>query len=835
MRRRLPRPLLAGCAALLFAALLPTLPPHPRIVVDELAYLGMARAFGGAAPMPDFQNNLFFEPGYPLLVSPAFWMGADPPEAAYRRVQGLNAGLLALLPLLLWRFLRRTGCGRQPATAAALVAAAYPALLVQARYAMPEVAFALAFAVALLACGRLVRAPAPHAAAAAGLAAASLPLLAPRGVPAAAALLLGVVWLALRRWISPRAAATFAAVLAGGWLALRVGERWLLAHAWSGDTRHDAVAMLAKLGDPHGLRDCARAVLGQLWYLAAGSSGIFAVGAAAMAVAAWPALRAPSHPAQPRVPRRERSALCLLLALAAAAVLLASGLHMTPGAHPAGHLAMTDSRIYGRYDEGFLPVLLALGLAALGRRGGARLQLWAAGAVVLLTCGLRLAWTPEPLAGPLISDNVLALAPFLGRDRFCAGTLLVGSAMAAVALLVALVRLAGRRPALATVALLFLAVAARGLVVSARVADLPSPVSRRIAELGVERVGYDLAVLAAPLYAHYQYQLPGVRFLAYDSRKGEAAPAPVVLSDHDVEHHPGAAFVWREEGQSLWVQRRLLAGGQPPFDYRREVVGPEPLDWVWREGVGRARPTPEGSVAPLLGAATFRVPTAVAPPVAVQLVLGSTFHGAVPLGVRLGEGPPVMGTLPPGGGILTLPLPVALRRRDGLVVTVTSPPPRETEAVILRWLAIADDPALFAAVTAEAARSHEGAAAGRIEVLERRGLARLRLECDEPRPLELRATNGGSLPWPGAAADGTLAVRWIAAGAIARTQALPLPVAVLPGRDLHLSVPLWPGGLAAGDYTVEVRAFQGARDLSAIAPLRLPVAVGDRWPLCGCR
>ena len=135
----------------------------------------------------------------------------------------------------------------------------------------------------------------------------------------------------------------------------------------------------------------------------------------------------------------------LALVGCAGAILVASALHMTPGLHPQGHLAYHDARIYGRYNEGFLPPLLALGVAALYRRRGARWLTVAAAAMLAITVTLRLAWPgDDPIAGRVIPDNALALAAFLGRDRFCASTLTIGAAMAAVALLLAGARRWGR-------------------------------------------------------------------------------------------------------------------------------------------------------------------------------------------------------------------------------------------------------------------------------------------------------------------------------------------------------------------------------------------------------
>jgi hypothetical protein len=814
--------LVAGCLVVFVLGVFPTLPPRPRIVVDEIAYLGMARGFGGAAPMLDFQDNWFYQPGYSLLVSPAFWFGADPPEAAYRRVQVLNAALLSLLLVVIYLFLRRVGSGRRVALLAGLVASLYPPMLVQARYAMPEVAFALAFVAVLLVCGRLARAPSALMAALAGVATAGWPLLAPRGMPAAVAMALVVLLLAARRRLQARAAAIFVATLGAGWVLVSAFESRLIAAHWTADKRHDVGELLAKLLRPRDLADCARALLGQLWYLSAGTAGLALLGISALAWWLWGTRRlwARTRAATPH--RREREALLLALAACAAAIFVASGLHMTPGVHPEGHLAYNDARIYGRYNEGFLPLLLALGVAALCRRRGTRSLAFVAVGLLALTAALALAWPGEPLVGSIIPDNVLALAPFLGRDRFCAGVVTIGAAAALMALLVAGARRLSRSAATGAAVALFLFVAARGLAVSALLTDLPSPVARLVTELGTRRVGYDKAVLVAPLYVHYQYQLPGVRFLAYDSRRGEPAPAPVVLSDHDPAHHAGSAFVWREEGQSLWAARTALRPGASGFDYRRRAVGADPLPWVWRDGVGRTRAAPSGRVAPLLGRASFRLALSGPPPVALQLALGSAFDVPVPVAVRLGSAPPIEGLLPPGGGILTVPISWPT---DEMTIEVTSPPPRGPGAVTLRHLALADTGAAFATY------ADEGPVRGAITA---RTVAPLALACNEQRSLDTALRNSGKTAWPSAATDGVVEVRWLVGDAAFRTRRVALPVALLPGRTLEIGLPLDALALPAGRYAVEARLLAGKRLLDGVPPLRIAATVGDGWPLCAC-
>ena len=781
---------------------------------DELAYLGIARFLAGAAPLPDFHNAYFYQPGYSLLVAPAYVDGETAPETTYRRVVVINGLLAGLLPLPLW-FLLRRHCEPRLALAAAAVAACSPAVLVYARRALPEVAFATIFATLLVLAGRLVEdARSFPRALAVGLAAAFLPALHPRGVPVAAATAVLLVWLAVRRRLPWSRTAAALAALGVAWLALALADRQLLAIGWSGDTRHHAGAMLRKLLVAGGPLRFAWAMLGQLWYLTTASYGLFAVGV--VAAVRWQRRCARAGEAAP-------AAELLLLLGGLAGVLFVSALHMTAGVVPEGHLLSVDSRFYGRYLEGLHPPLLALGLAAAAGAAGRRLLLGGAAAVLGTTLALAAAWRGSPLHGSLVTSSVPGLSLFIGYAGFCATLATVGGWSAAAAMVMALARRLAAWVPMAIVTPLFLVAGWRGshLIAAASDPTRPERLDDLVAELAVHRVAYDLAVYQPYLYMYYQYLLPELRFRPFDSRRGEQPQEPVFVAARE-RPADDAVAVWTESGQTLWVRRGTP---RPARDYRRRLYGAEPHPWMEQEGLGTAFPYQGAILAPILGRARFAIPVGGAPtPRALRLDLVSSFARPVPVTVEV-DGRTVEGELRPGDAALTLALD-GRSSGDRLAVAITTPESTPAGWVAVRSLAVSDSPASFAPSPPSSTLL-----AGRLAL---RVPVPLQLSCGDVQPLRLRLRNDGAAAWPGAPA-GKLWLRWHRRnGEEVAATAAPLGITLLPGRELDVMLPLVPPPLPDGRYQVEASFAVDGAVANDVQPARLEVEVGDAWPGCGC-
>src|SRR3569833_3216127 len=65
----------------------------PVALPDESGYLIAARWLAGG-PGADLSGSTFYQGGYPLLVTPAFWLRHDP-QTCYRQTDGIGANAAA--------------------------------------------------------------------------------------------------------------------------------------------------------------------------------------------------------------------------------------------------------------------------------------------------------------------------------------------------------------------------------------------------------------------------------------------------------------------------------------------------------------------------------------------------------------------------------------------------------------------------------------------------------------------------------------------------------------------------------------------------------------------
>ncbi|MDX6676916.1 MAG: hypothetical protein QOE31_968, partial [Solirubrobacteraceae bacterium] len=368
------RVLLVGTALLLGLRLAISLARSgPVIMADEAGYLLNARILAGGMP-GEMGSSPFYRGGYSLLVAPILSLGGDP-VLSYHAVLALNAVLAASLVPLLYVLLTRCFDVAPPAAAwSALAGAAYPSVTALSQVALSENALFALTAAWLLVVGLLLRAPtAGHAlrwSAAAGLCAAALWTVHGRMVVAVVLTALVLVVAAAQRRIGRAAAAAGLAVLAGGMLAGRLLNDWLIATNYDGRAIDELRGALTPLRHVDGILAVLRNLVGQGWYLLTATLGVVVLLVAGVAPRALARLRAR---------RGEPGDLVLVVLLATTAGLLAvSSLWFAT-------VTRADQLVYGRYVEPVVPALLAVGLALAGR---ARLR---AGALVAGLAGLTVA------------------------------------------------------------------------------------------------------------------------------------------------------------------------------------------------------------------------------------------------------------------------------------------------------------------------------------------------------------------------------------------------------------------------------------------------------------
>ncbi|MES9943222.1 MAG: hypothetical protein ABW104_16235 [Candidatus Thiodiazotropha sp. 6PLUC2] len=140
-----------------------------HVIPDEVSYLAQARYFSGKDIQPDTKKFLeqetiysesttvpstenwhYYYFGYPLLVSPIYWL-TDTPSAAYKGILVFNSFLLSSLFLIVFFWIRLIKASKfHTATAIAFIVSIYPAYILQAQTGWAENAIIPGFALCCL-------------------------------------------------------------------------------------------------------------------------------------------------------------------------------------------------------------------------------------------------------------------------------------------------------------------------------------------------------------------------------------------------------------------------------------------------------------------------------------------------------------------------------------------------------------------------------------------------------------------------------------------------------------------------------------------------------------
>ncbi len=391
---------LAAHVLLLWGATTPVFP------YDEVTLLQMSRLLAGQDHSLVIGAGYF--PGWALVIAPLWWFTSTPTTLYMASlVVGLVVSAATVLPLA--ALVRRVGLARSQAYAVACVVLAMPAVAVQAAFSLSERLLLLAVVCLALAVQRLHERPTPARATMLALAATATYLVHLRALALVAVTL---VWLVLLLRRDRRSAATGLAVLVVAGLAVHgLGVALNLAVMDAVPTQ--GTGLLAALSDPAPLL-MLRVLASQLWAQLVGTFGLVAVGAVAVAQAAWGAAR------------RRRPDPALWLAGAIVASVLVSVLSWAdPAVLYAEDWRRLDGWIYGRYLDPVATLVVALALALLIRRVPGRVHAWAAAAGALIVTATLLAAAPYASTwGYVTVAHVPGLAPWLGllpAERFDEG------------------------------------------------------------------------------------------------------------------------------------------------------------------------------------------------------------------------------------------------------------------------------------------------------------------------------------------------------------------------------------------------------------------------------
>ncbi|WP_141578303.1 hypothetical protein [Actinomadura sp. WMMA1423] len=346
----------------------------PVATPDESGYLFAARVLTGG-PDADMSFGTVYRGGYPLLLTPAFWIGSGP-VGVYRAALVINALVSAAMLPLAYLLLRRLAVRRRWSYVFAHVTALLPCVLFYSGFVLTDAVLPVIVAGwLLLTHSWLTASPPPGRGPAvrltlAGGGASLLVAYAYACHTRGAILLLvhaALVGTALLlRWRSWRAVSAAVLVLGAATGAAMLLNRSLLPHMYPQGDNDLGGNVVKRLTTPDGWGWMLSLGTGQVWYQAVATGGVAALG---LVTVAFLAVRR-TTPGPTRA---------LALALVGVVAGIASA---TSAALPVEY--RIGNYVYGRYLASVTPVLFAVGVAVL-MRASRRTLLWAAGAASVLT------------------------------------------------------------------------------------------------------------------------------------------------------------------------------------------------------------------------------------------------------------------------------------------------------------------------------------------------------------------------------------------------------------------------------------------------------------------
>ena len=533
------------------------------LLSDGMAYLANARWLGGAGGETWMGQTGFYNAGYSAVLAPLFFF-MDDPRRIFRGVLVVNAVLATLAFPVYWALAKRIGLTRWLAMAAGLVAAVYPSVLLQASIEWSDNLYHLVFALLLLSLHHLVAPATPRSGpnptrlpalnwdenrwgwgwgAAVGFFGAYLYAVHPRALGVIPVLVLALLVLAWRGTTDRRAALVGLAVLVVTFFVVRAVHNVLIDAMWADDRPVTEGDVLSRLTEPSLVKGLFLRLFGHSWYLLVASFGLVA------AAITW-------------LWRRRTQPFALT-------VILLCGATMGAGALMMSDATRVDHFVYGRYNEGFLPALLVIGVAGLVELVRTRhvVTLLLANAAGIVALGAITVATNggDTFSGDVMPLNVLGILAWeSSRSRVdVAAVSMIAVVITAVVLLA---RTKALPLALAVVLVTFAGGSARARTevldpwssFFSGITELPEAVDALPTDV---RVTYERAGFYADAGVFYQFELldRGVTF--WD--EGEDASTDLVITHREWPdagaHGARLIFAERYHPQALWVLPGELA------------------------------------------------------------------------------------------------------------------------------------------------------------------------------------------------------------------------------------------------------------------------------------
>lgn len=320
----------------------------PILVPDEIGYLLAGRVFAGGASS-NLSGRPLYDGGYPLLITPAFWISDDPPTV-YRIVLIINALIgAALLPLAYLALRQVAALPRPAAYVIATLTALLPAGIYYGQFAVTDAILPV------LVCGWLLLTYfwLRDGRLGCGIGAAALAAYSycvhERGtiILLVFGFLLLLAW--WRNWAKLRDLGVMVPVLVIGVTLSHQLNAWVQGKLYPGGVMGLGNLLTKRLTSVSGLAWTVSLVAGKIWYLIVSTWGVAGVGLVVLTVVT---LRS-------GLPFATRVVCGLTLVSLAGIAFAASAAVPSEGA--------TANFVYGRYLSCLLPVLFMAGATAAVR------------------------------------------------------------------------------------------------------------------------------------------------------------------------------------------------------------------------------------------------------------------------------------------------------------------------------------------------------------------------------------------------------------------------------------------------------------------------------------
>lgn len=347
----------------------------PKVWPDEISYLSQAKFIAGKSSTPaikpfmlsdagydignvaDTRNLPYYHFGYSLLVAPAYLV-TENPEYSYKIVIAINSLLMSSLFLIFYVWIRQiSGLSEKKAITIAILASLYPSYNLQTHIGWSENALIPFYALSVLLLTSYLKNRRLLYLIPFSIASGYLYTIHPRGVTGSLAGIICLVAIAVadrEKWqleflgVSLIAAMLFVTSHFTGVLSNLMG------------TASQGTVALGNIFSVMSL-DFLLHLIGFLLYLILGTIGLFALGMAFMVnnIRFLTRKEIANHPDQsPQI------AFVYIYILLSSFLLFAAGAVFLSGSYPL-YDNFIDKYLYGRYNEAFLSVYLAMGLVYL--------------------------------------------------------------------------------------------------------------------------------------------------------------------------------------------------------------------------------------------------------------------------------------------------------------------------------------------------------------------------------------------------------------------------------------------------------------------------------------